>query len=72
MRVTYGSVQDYFPVDAVHYNYITTLEGVMEKENPDVREFNVPHKLKQIYNAKDYGSYAENETVVSCFLTNLP
>lgn len=71
MRVTYGSVQDYYPQDAVHYNYITTLDGVMAKENPAVREFNVPKRLKQIFEAKDYGDYEENGTVVTCFLTNL-
>ena len=71
MRVTYGSVQDYYPQDAVHYNYITTLDGVMAKENPEVREFNVPKKLKQIFEAKDYGDYEENGSVVTCFLTNL-
>ncbi len=71
MRVTYGSVQDYFPADAVHYNYVTTLEGVIEKENPNVREFNVPKKLKEIYEAKDYGIYEEDGSVVTCFLTNL-
>ncbi len=71
MRVTYGSVQDYYPQDAVHYNYITTLDGVMAKENPAVREFNVPKKLKQIFETKDYGDYEENGTVVTCFLTNL-
>lgn len=71
MRLTYGSVQDYYPADAVHYNFITTLDGVMEKENPNVREFNVPKKLKKIYESKDYGPYEENGTVVTCFLTNL-
>lgn len=71
MRVTYGTVQDYYPADAVHYNYVTTLDGVMEKEDPNVREFNVPKKLKEIYEAKDYGPYAENGTVVTDFLTNL-
>ncbi len=71
MRLTYGSVQDYYPQDAVHYNYITTLDGVMAKEDPNVREFNVPKKLKQIFETKDYGDYEENGTVVTCFLTNL-
>lgn len=71
MRLTYGSVQDYYPANAVHYNFITTLDGVMEKENPNIREFNVPKKLKEIYEAKDYGPYEENGTVVTCFLTNL-
>jgi len=71
MRVTYGSVQDYYPADAVHYNYVTTLDGVMEKEDPSVREFNVPKKLKDIYNSKNYGIYEDNGSVVTCFLTNL-
>ena len=71
MRVTYGSVQDYYPADAVHYDYVTTLEGVMEKGNPNVREFNVHPKLSEIYKAKDYGIYEENGSVVTCFLTNL-
>jgi len=71
MRLTYGTVQDYYPADAVHYNYITTLDGVMEKEDPNVREFNVPKKLKEIYKAKDFGIYEENGTVVTDFITNL-
>ena len=71
MRLTYGTVQDYYPADAVHYNFITTLDGVMAKEDPNIREFNVPKKLKEIFEAKNYGPYAENGTVVTCFLTNL-
>ena len=39
MRLTYGSILDYYPADAVHYNYVTTLKGVMEKEDPDNWEF---------------------------------
>ena len=46
MRLTYGKVLDYYPKDAVHYNYITTLKGVMEKEDPDNWEFVVPDKVK--------------------------
>lgn len=58
MRLTYGNVKDYYPADAVHYDYITTLDGVMEKEDPTNWEFVVPAKLKELYNAKDYGRYA--------------
>ena len=58
MRLTYGSVQDYYPMDAVHYDYITTLKGVMEKEDPDNWEFVVPEKLKELYKSKDFGEYA--------------
>jgi hypothetical protein len=58
MRLTYGEILDYYPRDAVHYDYYTTLEGVMEKEDPDNWEFVVPEKLKELYYAKDYGRYA--------------
>ncbi|WP_320054663.1 S46 family peptidase [uncultured Acetobacteroides sp.] len=58
MRLTYGNVLDYIPADAVHYDYFTTLDGVMEKEDPSNWEFVVPAKLKELYNAKDFGRYA--------------
>jgi hypothetical protein len=70
MRLTYGTVQDYFPRDAVHYNYFTTLEGVMEKEDPDNREFIVPQKLKDLYERKDYGQYGVGQKMPVCFITN--
>jgi hypothetical protein len=61
MRITYGHVLDYYPADAVHYNFYTTLKGVMEKEDPKNFEFIVPGKLKDLYNAKDYGPYANSK-----------
>jgi len=71
MRLTYGKVGGYAPKDAVTYNYYTTLEGVMQKENPDDPEFIVPAKLKELYEAKDYGRYAmPNGEMPCCFLTN--
>ncbi|MDA3867602.1 MAG: S46 family peptidase [Salinivirgaceae bacterium] len=71
MRLTYGTVGGYDPKDAVHYKYYTTLEGVMAKEDPDVREFNVKPRLKELYEAKGYGRYAdENGKMVVAFLTN--
>ena len=71
MRLTYGSVGDYSPGDAIQYSYVTTLKGVMEKEDPNVREFNVPAKLKEIYKNKDYGRYGnEDGTMTVCFTTN--
>ncbi len=69
MRMTYGSVLDYYPADAVHYNYITTLKGVMEKEDPTNDEFIVDKKLKELYKAKDFGQYGQNGEMVVCFLT---
>ena len=71
-RLTYGTVKSYEPKDGVLYKYYTTLKGVMEKEDPDNYEFRVPAKLKEIYEKKDYGQYAnKNGEMVTCFLTNL-
>ncbi len=71
-RLTYGTVKGYSPKDAVEYKYFTTLKGVMEKEDPNNYEFRVPARLKEIYETKDYGQYAdENGEIVTCFLTNL-
>jgi hypothetical protein len=71
MRFTYGTVQDYDARDAVHYDYVTHLSGVMEKEDPENDEFIVPAKLKELYETKDYGPYANKDgRMVVCFLTN--
>lgn len=70
MRVTYGSVLDYYPADAVHYDFFTTIEGIMQKEDPSTWEFIVPAKLKELYDAKDYGDYGSDGTLNVCFLTS--
>ncbi len=71
MRMTYGQVLDYYPADAIHYDYVTTLDGVMEKEDPSNDEFIVPAKLKELYNKKDYGPYADKDgKLITCFLSN--
>ncbi|WP_373749370.1 S46 family peptidase [Bacteroides heparinolyticus] len=71
LRLTYGRVLPYSPADGVEYGYYTTLKGVMEKEDPNNREFVVPTKLKQLYQAKDFGRYAlpDGEMPV-CFIVN--
>jgi hypothetical protein len=69
MRLTYGTVLDYYPADAVHYDYYTTIEGIMEKEDPNNWEFIVPEKLKELYQTKDYGPYGINGTLPVGFLT---
>lgn len=58
MRMTYGQILNYSPKDAVIYEHISTLKGVMEKEDPNNWEFVVPEKLKELYNKGDYGQYA--------------
>ena len=70
LRMTYGNIKSYDPKDGVHYNYYTTLKGVMEKEDPNNSEFVVPGKLKELYQAKDFGRYAmANGEMPACFLT---
>jgi peptidase S46-like protein len=61
LRVHYGNVAAYVPKDGVDYNYFTTLEGIMEKENPDIYDYVVEDKLKELYQAKDYGRYADKD-----------
>ena len=58
MRLTYGTVGGYSPKDGVWYKHYTTLDGVMEKEDPDNWEFVVPEKLKELWKNEDFGKYA--------------
>lgn len=70
LRLTYGNIKPYSPRDAVHYKYYTTADGVLEKENPEDREFEVPAKLKELILNKDFGRYAMADgTMPVCFLT---
>ncbi len=70
MRFTYGTVNGYHPMDAVYYDYYTTLTGVMEKEDPGHHEFVVPEKLKKLYRQGDFGEYAYDNTMMVNFITN--
>ncbi len=70
MRLTYGHVLPYNPADGIYYDYYTTLDGIIEKEDSTNSEFIVPKKLKELWLKKDYGSYAENGVIRTCFLSN--
>ncbi len=71
LRVSYGKVNGYSPADAVEYDYFTTLEGIMEKENPDIYDYVVEEKLKEIYRNKDYGPYARKDGKMPvCFVAS--
>ena len=71
MRLTYGHVLPYSPKDGVKYLHYTTLKGVIEKEDPTNPEFIVPAKVKELYEAGDYGRWADADgTLHTCFLTN--
>jgi len=70
MRMTYGTIQDYYPMDAVHYDFRTTLDGIMEKEDSTNNEFIVEKRLKDLCAARDFGQYGENGKLYTCFLSN--
>ncbi len=71
MRTTFGTVCDYYPADGVHYNYFTTTTGILEKEKPGDFEFDVPARLKQLIQNKDFGQYLDKDgTMHVCFLSN--
>lgn len=68
LRVTYGKVDGYSPKDAVYYEPLTYLDGVIEKYVQGDYEFDVPQKLIDLYNAKDYGQYADNDKLPVNFI----
>jgi len=68
LRITYGKVDGYQPKDAIKYMHYTTLEGIMEKENPEIYDYVVEDQLKKLYQEKDYGQYASKEGQMNvCF-----
>lgn len=71
IRLTYGNIKSYSPRDGVQYDYYTTSDGILEKENPEDREFVVPAKLKALIEKKDFGRYAlPDGRLPICFLSN--
>lgn len=61
LRVAYGNIKTYQPKDAITYEAFSTIEGIMEKENPEIYDYVVEPKLKQLYEKKDYGIYANEK-----------
>ncbi len=71
LRVAYGKVNTYFPKDAVEYLHFTTLKGVMEKDNPEIYDYVVDEKLKELFASKDYGQYADEDgSIHVCFIAS--
>ncbi len=70
MRLTYGTIRDYDPRDAVTYKYYTTLQGVADKYKPGDYEFDLPQRLLDLHNKREYGRYASSKGYMPvCFLT---
>ena len=61
LRVTYGKVGGFSPRDAVRYKHYTTLDGIMQKENPAIYDYVVTDRLRELYETKDYGRYADKD-----------
>lgn len=61
MRLSYGTVGGYSPKDAVQYNYYTSIDGYMEKENPEDQEFIIDPEFKALVEKKDFGQYADKD-----------
>lgn len=71
MRLTYGQVGSYVPMDGAFYKHVTTAKGILEKEDPTNEEFIVPAREKELLVKKDYGRYAdESGDLVVCFISN--
>ncbi len=70
LRVAYGNVQGYLSRDAVYFKHYTTLKGIIEKDNPDIYDYDVPDKLKQLYMNRDFGRYTQDGEVPVCFIAN--
>lgn len=68
LRVAYGNVKGYSPSDAVYYTPVSTLDGIMQKDNPNIYDYDVPKKLRQLYASKDFGRWNVNGTVPVAFI----
>ena len=68
LRVTYGKVKGYKPVDAIYYTPVSSLDGVIEKDNPEIYDYNIPQKLRDLHAAKDYGQWESEGSVPVAFI----
>jgi len=68
LRITYGKVKGYTPSDGVYYKHYSTLEGIMEKDNPNIYDYDIPQKLRDVYSKRDFGKWTVNGTVPVCFI----
>jgi hypothetical protein len=68
LRVAYGKVAGYRPVNAVYYLPQSTIEGIMEKDNPDIYDYNIPQRLREVVAAKDYGRWAVDGAIPVAFI----
>ncbi len=70
LRLSYGKVMGYESRDAVYHKHQTTLTGVMEKDNPEIYDYDVPDRLRELYEKKDFGRYGADGEMPVCFIAN--
>ncbi len=70
MRISYGKAEGYQPADAVNYEYMTTVKGILEKEDMENPDFHVPLKLKELIINKEFGKYGVDSTIPVCFIAS--
>ena len=74
LRVSYGTVTGYENADGEYHTHLTTLDGVIAKDNPEIYDYNIPQSLRDIYETKDYGRWAVEKngkpTIPVCFLAS--
>jgi len=69
LRVAYGHIKGYSPADGTYYLPSSTITGIMEKDNPEIFDYDIPQRLRDIYAEKDYGRWAdENGEIPVCFI----
>ena len=68
LRVTYGKVKGYKPADAIYYTPVSSLDGIIEKDNPEIYDYNIPQKLRDLHAAKDYGKWEVDGSVPVAFI----
>jgi hypothetical protein len=69
LRVAYGHIKGYSPADGIYYLPSSTITGIMEKDNPEIFDYDIPQRLRDIYAAKDYGRWADRSgDIPVCFI----
>ena len=69
LRIAYGHIKGYSPADGVYYTPSSTIKGIMEKDNPDIFDYNIPQRLREVYATKEYGEWTDGKgDVPVCFI----
>lgn len=68
LRVAYGKAEGYSPADATEYEWYTTAEGILEKNDSGNPDYEIPAKLRTLIENRDFGKYADKQGQLrTCF-----